>query len=192
MLVVVGRIGRAHGLGGEVGIEVRTDAPETRFAKGAVLELVTGPRGSSQIGPPQPGWPTSLTVAATKWQSGRMLGRFAEVTDRTAAEALAGALLAAEVDVTAAAEDPDEFHDLALVGLAVRDRQGVHLGQVVAVSHLPSQDLLVVALGDGGPEVLVPFVATIVPIVDLAGGFLVVEAPDGLLVPDGPGDEPSR
>lgn len=181
MLVVVGRIGRAHGLGGEVAVEVRTDEPERRFAVGSVLQPVTGQQAGSAIGPAQSGWPSMLTVAAVRWQSGRLLARFSELADRTAVEGLAGALLAAEVDITAPGSDPEEFHDLALVGLAVRDTVGADMGRVVGVTHLPGQDLLVVALADGGAEILVPFVSQIVPTVNLVGGFIVLEPPPGLI-----------
>lgn len=188
MRVVVGRVGRAHGLAGEVGVEVRTDDPDTRFAPHRELFTVD-PAG----GPPRPGSPVPavLHVRAARWHSGRLLVRFAEVMDRTAAEALGGRLLEAEVDVTAAGTDPEEYHDLALIGLVVRDGAGARVGVVAAVSHLPAQDLLVVEVADteapsGTRELLVPFVAEIVPVVDLAGGFLVVDLPAGL---DEPGQD---
>lgn len=167
MRVVVGRIGRAHGIRGEVTVEVRTDAPEERFSPGAVLY----PSGRA-------GLPVELTVAGHRWQGGRLVLGLVGVADRTAAEALRGALLEADVDITDVADD--EYHDLALVGLAVRIADGAHLGRVREVLHLPGQDLLVVVDAEER-EVLVPFVHEIVPEVDLAGGFVVVDLPPGLL-----------
>ena len=76
-------------------------------------------------------------------------------------------------------EDPDSFYDHQLVGLTARLTDDSVLGEVTAVRH-EAQDLLVVRRGEGG-EVLIPFVAAIVPTVDLAGGFLVVDPPEGLL-----------
>ena len=166
MRVVVGRIGRAQGIRGEVTVEVRTDAPEERFSPGAVLFL--GGRA---------GLPAEVTVAGHRWQGTKLVLRLVGIEDRTAAEALRGALLETEVDI--AAVDDDEFHDLALIGLRVQDRVGTELGRIAEVLHLPGQDLLAVAR-PGGAELLVPFVHAIVPLVDLVAGRVVVDLPDGL------------
>lgn len=166
MRLVVGRIGRAQGLRGEVTVEVRTDAPEERFSPGAVL-MLSG----------RAGLPPSITVASHRWQNARLILSVEGVADRTAAETLRGAILEADVDLADA--DDDEFHDLALVGLAVRQSDGIELGRISEVLHLPGQDVLAVARTDGA-ELLVPFVRQIVPEVDVAGGFVVVELPDGL------------
>jgi 16S rRNA processing protein RimM len=188
MRCVVGRVGRAHGLLGEVAVEVRTDDPELRFATGSQVYPALDQQRRPARAPDR--LPGSLSVAGSRWHSGRLLVRFAEVADRSGAEALAGTLLEAEVDLTAAGDDPDEFHDLALIGLTVQDRAGQPIGRVAAVSHLPAQDLLVVeraapvlAAGNApgvAHELLVPFVSEIVPVVDIAGGFLVVDLPPGL------------
>jgi 16S rRNA processing protein RimM len=168
MRVVVGRIGRAQGIRGELTVEVRTDAPEERFSPGAVLVL----SGRS-------GLPATATVAGHRWQNGRLILSIVGITDRTAAESLRGALLEAEVDLAPVGADPDEFHDLALVGLLVRDLEGVELGRISEVLHLPGQDVLSIAR-PGQPELLVPFVREMVPEVDVLGGVVVVDLPDGL------------
>lgn len=167
MLVVVGRIGRPHGIKGEVTVEVRTDLPERRFASGSVL--VTEP---ARVGP--------LTVAAARWHSGRLLLSVAGVSDRNGAEALRGVVLSAEVPDDEVAEDPEEFLDHQLRGLAVRTVEGAEVGVVDDVIHLPGQDLLGVRRPDGR-EALVPFVAEMVPEVDVDAGFLVIDPPPGLL-----------
>jgi 16S rRNA processing protein RimM len=166
MRVVVGRIGRAQGIRGEVTVEVRTDAPEERFSTGALVFL-SG----------RAGLPDSVEVRGHRWQNGRLVLQLAGVSDRTAAEALRGALLEADVDLSDT--DDDEYHDLALVGLLVRDAAGTELGRVAEVLHLPGQDLLVVPR-DGAGELLVPFVKAIVTTVDLDAGVLVVDLPEGL------------
>ena len=177
MQVVVGRIGRPHGIRGEVTVEVRTDSPDVRFAPGAVL--TTEP---ARLGP--------ITVAAARWHSGRLLLAAAGVHDRTGAEALRGAVLSAEVDDDEVPEDPEEFYDHQLRGLAVvaiADAADV-IGVVEDVLHLPGQDLLSVRRGDGR-EVLVPFVAEIVTGIDLDSGRVTVDLPPGLLdleEPDAP------
>ena len=166
MRVVVGRIGRAQGIRGEVTVEVRTDAPEERFSPGAVLVLE-----------PEHGPAEQLRVAGARWQGNRRVLRIAGVSDRDGAERLRGGLLEADVDVTASTED--EYHDVALVGLAVRDPAGEAVGTIAEVLHLPGQDVLAVDR-PGSVELLVPFVHQIVTEVDVAGGFVVVDLPDGL------------
>ncbi|MBT2213701.1 MULTISPECIES: ribosome maturation factor RimM [Actinomadura] len=163
--IVVGRIGRPHGIRGEVTIDVRTDEPDTRFAAGT--EIATDP---ADAGP--------LTIERARWHSGRLLLRFARVDDRDRAEELRGTWLVVDQDDIAPSSDPDSFHDQELIGLAVVTTDGTGIGQVAEVLH-HGQDLLVVR-GAGG-EKLVPFVSALVPEVDVAGGRLVINPPPGLL-----------
>ncbi len=167
MQLVVGRIGRAHGIKGEVSVEVRTDEPELRLAPGAVL--VTDP---ASAGP--------LTVETGRVHSGRLMLRFAGVKDRNGAEALRNVLLIADVDPEETPEDPEEFYDHQLVDLDVVTADGTEIGRIKEISHLPYQDLLVVERPDGS-EVMVPFVAEIVPEIDLELQRAVVTPPPGLL-----------
>ncbi|MDT3400060.1 ribosome maturation factor RimM [Streptomyces sp. B1866] len=171
MQLVVARIGRAHGIKGEVTVEVRTDEPELRLAPGAVLATepaATGP----------------LTIESGRVHSGRLLLRFAGVADRTGAEALRGTLLIAEVDPEETPEDPDEFYDHQLIDLDVVTVDGTPVGRIAEISHLPYQDLLVVRRPDGS-EALIPFVTEVVPEIDLAAQRAVVDPPPGLLEPVG-------
>jgi 16S rRNA processing protein RimM len=176
--VVVGRIGRPHGIKGEVSVEVRTDEPDRRFASGSVLRTQT-PRGEEPHGPERP---TALTVRSSRWHQSRLLVRFDEVSDRSVAEAVRGLLLAVDVDPDESPEDPEEFYDHQLVGLRVVTTAGEDVGELAEVIHGPGQDLLSVRTEDGG-EVLVPFVSRLVPEVDLAGRRLVVEELPGLIGP---------
>ena len=161
--VVVGRVGRAHGIRGEVAVELRTDEPELRFAPGATLHT------DERV----------LTVESARSHQGRLLVRFAEIDDRNAAEALRGAELTAYIDPEQSPEDPEEFYDHQLVGLAVETVAGDPVGTVTAVEHGTGQDLLVLDTAAG--EVLFPFVAALVPEVDLAARRLVVDDRPGLL-----------
>jgi 16S rRNA processing protein RimM len=165
-VLVVGRIGRPHGVGGDVFVEVRTDDPERRLDVGAVL--ATDRRDLA-----------SLTVTAARWHSGRLLLHFEGFDDRTAVERLRGVSLLVEVDPDEQPEDPEEFYDHQLVGLAVVGVGGESVGEVTQVVH-GAQDVLVVRL-PSGVEALVPFVAAIVPVVDLEAGRVVVDLPLGLL-----------
>ncbi len=174
MLLVVGRLGRPHGIRGELTVEVRTDEPDLRLAAGSVL--ATDPAAA---GP--------LTVTAARWHSGRLLLAFAGVADRTGAEALRGVLLQADIDPARVPEDPAEYYDRQLVGLPVVLADGTAVGELAEVVHLPGQDLLAVRR-PGRAEALVPFVAGFVPTVDLAGGRIVIAPPPGLLDLDRDGE----
>jgi 16S rRNA processing protein RimM len=169
--VVVGRIGRPHGVRGLATVEVRTDDPDLRFAPGKVL--VTDP---PRRGP--------LTIVDKRWHSGTLLLQLAGPDGETygtreAVDALRNTLLLVPVADLPEIEDPDSYYDHQLVGLTARLTDGSVLGEVTAVRH-EAQDLLVVGRPDAA-EALVPFVSAIVPTVDVPGGFLVVDPPEGLL-----------
>ncbi|MFD3483064.1 ribosome maturation factor RimM [Streptomyces sp. NPDC058665] len=167
MQLVVARIGRAHGIKGEVTVEVRTDEPELRLGPGAVL--ATEP---ASAGP--------LTIETGRVHSGRLLLRFAGVSDRTGAEALRNTLLIAEVDPRDMPEDPDEYYDHQLMDLDVVLADGTEVGRITEITHLPSQDLFIVERPDG-TEVMIPFVEEIVTEIDLAEQKAVIDPPPGLI-----------
>jgi 16S rRNA processing protein RimM len=172
--VVVGRIGKPHGLRGELTVEVRTDEPERRFASGAALRA-QAPRGSA-FGM------SSLTVAKTRWHSSRLLVTFEELTGRDAAESARGVLLHATIAADEAPADPDEYYDHQLVGLTAYDEDGLQLGEVSAVVHGGAQDLLTIRTPEGR-DALVPFVKALVPDVDLAARRVTVADRPGLVTP---------
>ncbi|GAA2558203.1 MULTISPECIES: ribosome maturation factor RimM [Streptomyces] len=167
MQLVVARIGRAHGIKGEVTVEVRTDEPELRLAPGAVL--ATEP---ASAGP--------LTIETGRVHSGRLLLRFEGVRDRNAAEALRNTLLIAEIDPEELPEGEDEYYDHQLIDLDVVTEDGEQVGRITEISHLPTQDLFVVERPDGS-EVLVPFVGEIVTEIDLEEQRAVIAPPPGLI-----------
>ncbi|MFK0102445.1 ribosome maturation factor RimM [Streptomyces sp. NPDC091040] len=169
MQLVVARIGRAHGIKGEVTVEVRTDEPELRLAPGAVL--ATDP---ATTGP--------LTIETGRVHSGRLLLRFEGVKDRTAAEALRNTLLIADVDPAELPEDPEEFYDHQLMDLDVVLADGTEIGRITEITHLPSQDLFIVERPDGS-EVMIPFVEEIVTEIDLEEQRAVITPPPGLIDP---------
>lgn len=171
MQLVVGRVGRPHGIRGEVTVQVRTDDPGRRFAAGSVLATEPADRGP-------------LTVLSSRWHSGRLLVSFAGSADRSRAESLTGTLLVVDSAEVGAPEDPDEFNDHDLIGLQVLTTAGELVGTVRDVLH-HGQDLLVVQQAAGpAAEALVPFVTPIVPEVDIAAGRLIIDPPPGLLDPD--------
>jgi 16S rRNA processing protein RimM len=161
--LVVGRVVRPHGIRGEVVVDSATDRPAQRFRAGAVLQSPEG----------------ELTVLAARPHSGRWLLSIDAVVDRTSAERLRGAELAVDVVDLEADAEPDAWYDAQLVGLAVRDESGA-IGSVAAVEHGPGQDLLVIDLTGCG-RVRLPFVAALVPQVDVAAGWVQVVLPPGLV-----------
>lgn len=142
-----------------------TDDPDERFAVGAVLHTASGP---------------DLIVRSSRHSSGRWLVGFAGVDDRTAAEALHGTQLLVPAAARPPIDDPDEFYDIDLIGLAAQTPPGTALGRVTDVVHGPAGDYLAISLDTDGREHLVPFVGAMVPTVDLPGGRVVVDAPEGL------------
>ena len=165
MLLVVARIGRAHGVNGEATIEVRTDLPEERFIVGSVL--VTEP---STFGP--------LTISSVRNHNGTLLLGFKEVKDRTAVEKLRDVLLLADVDISEGG-DEDNFHIQELLGCRVVTDAGVEVGIMTDLVQLPGQDLL--AVEHNGREILIPFVLEIVPEIDVENKVITITPPEGLL-----------
>lgn len=162
MQLVVGRIGRPHGVRGDVTVEVRTDDPALRFQPG--VPIATDPAAT---GP--------LVIESLRWHQGILLLRFTGVSSREEAEELRGTMLVIDSSEVEPLDDPDEFHDHQLIGLRVVTTAGVEVGEVTDVLH-HGQDLLVV-----GKDIYIPFVKALVPEVDLAAGRLVVDPPEGLL-----------
>ncbi|MEU0879081.1 ribosome maturation factor RimM [Lentzea sp. NPDC005914] len=171
MDVVVGRVAKAHGITGELAVDVRTDSPELRFALGAILQAKL-----------RDGTSRSLTVSAARPHAGRLLVRFTEVVTRDVAESLRGTLLLGSTDDLPQNDDPDEFYDHELEGLTAELVDGTKLGTVKEILHGPGGELLVIIRDRG--EALIPFVREIVPTVDVRGGRVVVDPPEGLLDAD--------
>lgn len=184
----VGRLVKAHGLKGAIKLELYTDDPEGRFAPGATFTLQV-PEASPWHGKP-------LTVREFRWMNSHPVAFFEGVDDRAGAEELIRAILWIDQDTDAAPTEDDAWFDHQLVGLDVV-RDGVTVGRVIRVDHMPAQDLLIVRTtpdaAHGEPqEILVPFVKAIVPEVDITAGRVVVTPPAGLFeeIPGGDDAEP--
>jgi 16S rRNA processing protein RimM len=168
MDLVVGRVVKAHGVTGELVVDVRTDDPETRFAPGTSLRA--RPKGGTE---------RRLVVDSARPHGGRLLVRLAGVADRDSADALRGALFLVDSAELPPIEDPDEFYDHQLEGLRVRTTAGDDVGTVAEVLHTAAGELLSVQTEDR--EVLVPFVGAIVTSVSLADQVIEIDPPEGLL-----------
>ncbi len=161
MRLLVGRIGRAHGILGEATIEVRTDEPDRRFAIGNKLQ-------SDAHG--------GLTIISGRVHNGILLLGFEGYTDRNAIEKLRNVLLYCDVDINEPGIDVDDYHVLQLIGCAAHLESGEVIGEVTDVINLPGQDLLAIKTDAG--EILIPFVRQLVPVVDIAARKVVVIPPD--------------
>jgi 16S rRNA processing protein RimM len=170
MDLVVGRVAKAHGIAGEVVVEVRTDDPDARFAAGSSL------RGRPSRGGPE----SRYVVESVRDHGGRLLVRLDGVADRNAAESLKGTVFVVDSQDLPPIEDPDEFYDHQLEGLEVVTTTGTVVGSVAEVLHTAAGELLSVRTEDEG-EVLVPFVSAIVTSVSLADRTIEIDPPEGLL-----------
>ncbi len=169
MDLVVGRVAKAHGVTGEIIVEIRTDDPDTRFAPGSSL------RGRPSRGGPE----SRYLVESVREHGGRLLVRLDGVADRNAAESLKGTVFVVDSAELPPIEDPDEFYDHQLEGLRVMTTAGSPVGSVAEVLHTAAGELLSVRTEEG--EVLVPFVSAIVTSVSLADKTIEIDPPDGLL-----------
>lgn len=159
-MLVAGRVGVPRGLRGEVTLELRTDDPQSRFARGAELST-----DSTNF--------PSLTVQRLNLHGRRATVQFAEVQTREAAEELRGTELLVPEQLDEAA-----WYQHQLVGLKVVTPEGEPRGTVVDLKFGAAHEQLVVDFD--GREIRVPFVTAIVPTVDIAGGQIIVDAPEGL------------
>jgi 16S rRNA processing protein RimM len=168
MDLVVGRVVKAHGVTGEVVVDVRTDDPDARFTPGTTL------RGRAKGGTER-----RFVVDSARQHGGRLLVRLEGVVDRDGADALRGTLFLVDSGDLPPIEDPDEFYDHQLEGLLVRTTEGIEVGTVAEVLHTAAGELLSVR-AEGG-EVLVPFVSAIVASVSLVDQIIEIDPPEGLL-----------
>jgi 16S rRNA processing protein RimM len=172
MELLVGRVVKAHGVGGEVVVEIRTDDPAARFASGSTLRAKDS-RGGGQE--------RSYVVAHVREHGGRLLVRLAGVDDRDAADALRGSLFVVDSDDLPPIDEPDTYYDHQLEGLHVRTTTGQDVGVVAEVLHTAAGELLAVKRSDDGGEALVPFVSAIVTSVSLDDRTVEIDPPEGLL-----------
>lgn len=165
----VGRLLKAHGLKGAIKVEMYTDDPAARFVPGSVYTLQV-PDESEWFG-------KTLTLIELKWYNDSPVAFFEGITDRNASESLIKAILWIDEDTDSRPAEEDAWYDHQLIGLTVR-RDGVAVGTIARVDHMPAQDLLIVDTANG--EVMIPFVKAIVSHVDIAAGTMEVTPPIGL------------
>ncbi len=189
--VVVGRLGRPHGVRGDIHVVAHSDVLDERLAPGSTVDSVPPEQWKSWADRSETDLErlivevsTPLTVESLRWHSGRCIVRFTSIADRDGLEAVRGRLLVRRVTASESPADPDEFFDWQLVGLTVRAiadpsqpaTEAEEWAIVTSVWHGPVQDVLVLT-DSAGTEVLVPFVNELVPTVDLDAGWLMCDRP---------------
>jgi 16S rRNA processing protein RimM len=165
-MAVVGRVARAHGLRGQVIVNVETDFPAERFQPGAELFI----NRSGRVEP--------ITVTTVRFQQNRPVIGIEGVDDMNAATALAGTELRVPVDRLATLP-PGTYYRHDLVGCVVETRTGQRLGTVSDVEGTMSGSRLVVKTPNG--EVLVPMAAEICGTIDTNAKRIVIDPPEGLI-----------
>lgn len=170
--LVVGHLAKAHGTKGELFVWPLTDAPEDVFVDG--MELLLGDEDGTLDEPAQ-----ALIVEQSRPFKRGELVKFEDVDDRNAAEALAGRYVLALREALSPPDD-DEVYYHELLGLMVVTADGTEVGTVREVYELEPADMLEVKSPDGRLR-LIPFAARIVQEVDVEGGRLVIDPPEGLL-----------
>ena len=169
--ILLGRIGAAHGIKGEVRLKSYTDPVEAITEYGA-LEAAAG---------------GAFTFERWRVQKGALIARFTGVTDRNKAETLNGTDLYIARDRLPETDD-GEFYHADLIGLLAIDTDGAETGRIVAVQDFGAGDLLEIK-PDGTPSVFLPFTEEAVPEIDIAAGRVVIDPPEGFFGGDDD-DEP--
>jgi 16S rRNA processing protein RimM len=159
--ILMGRIGAAHGIKGEVRIQSFTEDP---LALAGYGEMTTD----------RPG--LTVTIEAARTTTNVLIARLKGIADRNAAEGLNGVELYIERSKLPQIADDDDFYLADLVGLAARLGDGTALGQVLAVPNYGAGDILEIG-GPGLETRLIPFTRAAVPEVHVADGYIVVDPP---------------
>lgn len=165
------RLGKAHGVRGEVTVELLTDQPEERFYPGAVFSLLSPEPELKKLD-------RTLVLESSFFHSGTYILAFEGIESRNAVETLRNHFLLSDIDMDEEGNGEDEFHVQQLIGLDIVTREGEKLGVVEDILNLPGQDIVVTHYR--GIEKLIPFVMEIVPTIDLSRKQMVVTPPPGL------------
>lgn len=163
----VGTVLKPHGVKGEFVLYMEADFPEF---------LARQPRFFAEIDGELVPW----RVERARFKGDRLMLKVAELGDRDQAEGRRGTrLYLTEEEARAAVDDPDYYFNSDLVGLTMVEDESV-FGRVRAVFEMPTQNLLEVEAEDGA-TFLFPFVDALIERVDVAGGFIHVRMPEGLV-----------
>jgi 16S rRNA processing protein RimM len=166
-LVLLGRIGAAHGIRGEVRIQSFTDDP-TQIA--AYSPLQTN----------RPG--LTVTILSARKSKNVIVAKLKDISDRSEVEKLNGVELYVARDQLPDDIDEDDFYQVDLIGLEARLKDGTVLGKVIAIPNYGADDLI--EIGNGGKTALYPFTKAIVAAGNIAAGYLIIVPPEEIIVRD--------
>ncbi|QQR39123.1 ribosome maturation factor RimM [Devosia rhizoryzae] len=161
-LILLGTIGAAHGIKGEVRITSHTQDPE------AIASY--GPLSTDRPG-------LAITIEVARLQKNVLIARLAGIRDRDAAEKLNGVSLFVERAKLPEHDDEDDFYHADLIGLDARLDTGVSIGRVIALHNHGAGDLIEIQDELKGDTFLFPFTKAVVPTIRIAEGFLVISPP---------------
>lgn len=171
--ILLGQIGAAHGIKGQVRIATHTQDPE---AIGSY-----GPLDTDRSG-------LTITLTKLRVQKNVVIAHIKGVSDRTAAEQLNGVNLFVDRSRLPEPDDDDDFYHADLIGLDARLDSGVSIGRVSAIPNFGAGDLIEIRDPQSGDTYLYPFSKAVVPVINVAEGFLIIEvpldAPEGEEEPD--------
>ena len=160
--ILLGQIGAAHGIKGEVRIATHTQDP-----------LAIGNYGP--LDTDRPG--LTITITKLRLQKNVVVAHIKGISDRTAAEKLNGVNLYLDRSRLPEPEDEDDFYHADLLGLEARLESGVILGQVSAIPNFGAGDLIEIRDPQSGDTYLYPFTKAVVPTIRINEGYLIIVVP---------------
>ncbi len=160
--LLMGRIGAAHGIRGEVRVQSFTEEPM------ALLDY--GPLATNRPG-------LTINILSARSATNVLVARLEGVTDRNAAERLNGVELYVDRVLLPETTDEDDFYHADLLGLRAQLADGTLIGEVAAIPNFGAGDILEVRDSRSGDTFLYPFTRAVVPEINLAAGYLVIEPP---------------
>lgn len=164
--VLLGQIGAAHGIKGEVRIKSFTDAP---------LDISTyGPLQTNRAD-------VEITITKSRLSKGLVIASLKGIADRNKAETLNGIKLFTASENLATLEDEDEFYHSDLIGLTANDSDGNEIGTLVSIENYGAGDIIELKLTNGKTELL-PFSKKIAPEIDLAKKSITIIMPEIIIV----------
>jgi 16S rRNA processing protein RimM len=180
MQLKIARLGKAHGVRGEVTVELLTDQPEERFYPGALFSLLSPAPFFAETG-------KKLTLESSFLHNGRWILAFEGIESRNKVEEFRNHFIQADIDVEHEGDGEDDFHVQQLIGITAVDSEGNALGEVTDILNLPGQDVVVIKID--GKEKLVPFVYEFVPTISVEKKIMVINPPAGLFDEEDPDEE---